>query len=92
MTLANLGPGGFSVTAGAGQDVGKVMRFRFSTPDGAWATLLSAQTVYSRPDSDAPSAIASFVNGFKFLNLEAPRIAENINALIDRAMAVISFS
>ena len=92
LTLVTLGAGGFSVQSGPSLPIGAVMRFRFSTPDGSWATLLSAQSVYSMPDPDAPPAVSSFITGFKFLNVDAPRITANINALIDRATAVISFS
>ena len=92
MTLDNLGSGGFSVLAPAAVGVGAVMRFKFSTPDGAWSTHLTAQAVHSRPDGVAPSSESRFVVGFKFLNTESARIAACINALIDRATAVISFS
>jgi hypothetical protein len=92
MTLATLSPGGFSVQSPTAVDVGAVIRFRFSTPDGKWTTLLTAQSVYSRPDADAPPTITSFVSGFKFLNAETTRIAASINALLDRATAVISIS
>ena len=92
MTLDNLGSGGFSAHASADTAVGTVMRFRFSTPDGGWATLLTAQTVHSRQDSDVRGPDGAFLLGFKFLNAESPRVAASINALIDRATAVISFS
>jgi hypothetical protein len=92
MTLATLSPGGFSVQSSTAMAVGAVIRFRFSTPDGKWTTLLTAQSVYSRPDADAPPTITSFVSGFKFLNAETTRIAAGINALLERATAVISFS
>ena len=91
MTLANLGSGGFSVQSSAGFEPGTVMRFRFSTPDGVWSTLLTAQSVYKRPDPEAPQG-KGFLTGFKFLNVEMSRVAVSINALIDRATAVISFS
>ena len=92
LTLANLGAGGFSVQSVTGLPVGAAMRFRFSTPDGSWATLLSAQSVYSQADPDAPPTVSAFISGFKFLNADAPRIAASIHALIGRAMAVIPFS
>lgn len=92
MKLASLGPGGFSVQSQTELAVGAVMRFRFSTPDGSWATLLTAQSVYDRPDADLPTEGPGYVTGFKFLNTDTPRVAANINALIDRATAVISFS
>ena len=90
--LFNLGAGGFSVHSAAALPVGESMRFQFSSPGGGWSTLLSAESVYSRPDAEAPSASARFLTGFKFLNAESERVAANINALIDRATAVISFS
>ena len=42
-------------------------------------------------DPEAVPAGSAFLTGFKFLNADTPRIAANINALIDRATAVISF-
>lgn len=92
MTLATLGPGGFSVQSVTALAVGTVFRFRFGAPDGKWAALLTAQSVYSRSDSDAPTTVSSFVSGFKFLDADTLRIAASINALLDRATAVISFS
>jgi len=91
MTLLDLGGGGFSLQTPVRFEIGLVMRFRFSTPDGTWSTLLSAETVYCRPDGDAVPG-AGYVVGFKYQNPEIPRIAENLNALIDRATAEISFS
>lgn len=92
MTLADLGSGGFSVRTGTVLPVGAVMRFTFSTPDGKWTALFTAQSVHSRPDPDAAPDGSVFSTGFKFLNVENPRVAANIHALIDRATAVISFS
>ena len=92
MTLDNLSPGGFSVQSTTVLPVGAVLRFRFSAPDGSWTTLLTAQSVYCRPDPDLPPAASGFVTGFRFLNTDTPRTAASVNALIDRATAVISFS
>ena len=92
MTLATLSPGGFSVQSSTALAVGAVSRFRFSTPDGKWTTQLTAQSVYSRSDSDAPPTVTSFISGFKFLNTETPGVRASINTLLDRATAVISFS
>ena len=92
VSLADLSGGGFSLRSQSEFAVGSTLRFRFSTPDGGWATLLSAQSVYIRPDPDAAPRESRFVTGFKFINPEMPRIAASVNALIDRATAVISFS
>jgi len=92
MTLDNLGSGGFSAQTSTDASLGSVMRFRFSTPDGVWSTLLTAQALHSRPNGDGSAAGSRFLVGFKFLNAESPRVAASINALIDRATAVISFS
>ena len=92
VTLADLSSGGFSLRSQSEFAVGSTQRFRFSTPDGAWATLLSAQAVYVRPNAEADAGDSKFVTGFKFINPEMPRITASINALIDRATAVISFS
>ena len=93
MTLADLSGGGFSVRSETEFAVGVVLRFRFSTPDDRWSTLLSGQTVYIRPDRDEFSGTdAGFVVGFKFMNPELPRVAASIHALINRASAVISIS
>ena len=92
MTLTNLGPGGFGVQSKTVLPVGAVLRFRFGAPDGSWATLLTALSVYCRPDPDLPPSEPGFVTGFKFLNTESPRIAASVNALVDRATAVSSFS
>lgn len=92
MTLGNLGPGGFSVQSTTVLPTGAVMRFRFTAPDGSWTTLLTAQSVYCRPDPDLPPSASGFVTGFRFLNTDTPRTAASVNALIDRATAVISLS
>jgi hypothetical protein len=92
VALADLGAGGFSLRTPSEFAVGSTLRFRFSTPDGSWATLLSAQAVYVRPDPDAQPRDSKFLAGFKFNNLELPRVAASVNALIDRATTVISFS
>ena len=92
MTLGDLGPGGFSVQSTTELPTGAVMRIKFSAPDGSWTTLLVAQSVYCRPDPDVPPADAGFVTGFRFLNTDTPRTAASVNALIERATAVISFS
>jgi hypothetical protein len=92
LTLFNLGAGGFSVHSPATLPVGSTLRFRFSTPDGNWTTMLSAKSVYSRPDKDSPLPAAPFLTGFKFLNPESEQVTASINALIDRATAVVSLS
>jgi hypothetical protein len=92
LALGDLGPGGFSVQSMTVLPSGAVLRFRFSAPDGSWTTLLTAQSVYSRPDEDLPPSDSGFVTGFRFLNTDTPRTAASVNALIDRATAVISFS
>lgn len=92
MTLDNLSPGGFSVQTTTELPTGAVMRIKFSAPDGSWTTLLIAQSVYCRPDPDVPPADPGFLTGFRFLNTDTPRTAASVNALIDRAAAVISLS
>jgi hypothetical protein len=92
LTLANLGPGGFSAQSMNVLPSGAVMRFRFSAPDGSWTTLLTAQSVYSRQDPELAPPDSGFLTGFRFLNTDTPRTAASVNALIDRATAVISFS
>jgi hypothetical protein len=92
MTLYNLGFGGFSVLASAGVDAGTVVRFSFRSPDGVWSTQLTAESVHSRSDGGAPGSGSRFVVGFKFMDADSPPVAASINALIDRATAVISFS
>ena len=92
LTLFNLGAGGFSVHSPTALPVGSAMRFRFSTPDGNWTTQLGAESVYSRPDKETPLPGAPFLTGFRFLNPESEGVTANINALIDRATAVVSFS
>ena len=92
MTLDNLSPGGFSVQSATELPAGAVMRIKFSAPDGSWTTLLIAQSVYCRPDPDLPSEERGFLTGFRFLNTDTPRTAASVNALIDRATTVISFS
>jgi hypothetical protein len=92
LTLFNLGAGGFSVHSPAALPVGAIMRFRFSTPDGNWTTMLSGESVYSRPDKESPLPGAPYLTGFRFLNTESERVTANVNALIDRATAVISIS
>ena len=92
LTLDNLSPGGFSVRSGTELPTGAVMRVKFGAPDGSWTTLLAAQTVYCRPDPDLPPGQQGFLTGFRFLNTDTPRTAASVNALIDRATAVISFS
>jgi hypothetical protein len=92
LTLDNLSPGGFSVLSMTVLPTDAVLRFRFSAPDGSWTTLLSAQSVYSRPDQDLPPSAAGFVTGFRFLNTYTPRTAASVTALIERATAVPSRS
>lgn len=92
MTLVDLGGGGFSVRSQTEFTIGVVMRFRFSKPDGTWTTVLSAQTVYILPEMPGPEGDHLFVTGLKFMNPENPRVADGIQELIQRAMAVISFS
>lgn len=91
LTLNDLGAGGFSLRSPAVLPVGVVMRFEFRTADARWATTLSAKSVYSRPDPESPDG-SLFLNGFMFLHPETPTVMARINALIDRATAVISFS
>ena len=92
LTLDNLSPGGFSVRSTTELPLGAVMRVKFGAPDGSWTTLLVAQSVYCRPDPEPPSGSQGFLTGFRFLNTDTPRTAASINALIDRATTVISFS
>lgn len=92
LTLFNLGAGGFSVHSPAALPVGSTLRFRFSSPDGKWTTMLSAESVYSRPDKESPLPAAPFLTGFRFQNTESERVTASINALIDRATAVTSVS
>lgn len=92
MTLFDLGAGGFSVESGTPLRVGQVMSFRFSTPDGGWAAVLSAESVYSKPNPPEPSKAPRFLTGFQFVHTTAPGVTASINALIDRATSVISFS
>jgi hypothetical protein len=89
-SLYDLGSGGFSIRSVKDLALGTVQRFKFSTPDGVWSTILTAQAVHSRADPDATAA--AFILGFKFLNSDSTRVAASINALIDRATSVISFS
>ena len=92
MALLDLGGGGFSLKCPTSFAPGVVMRFRFSTADGSWSAMLSAETVYARPDLEAPPGARIYVIGFKYLNPDVPRIAASLNALIDHATAEISFS
>lgn len=92
LALVDLGLGGFSTQSAGPLPVGATMQFRFATLDGKWATTLAARSVYSRPGAQAPSDAAQFLSGFEFLNPETPTVMERINALIDHATAVISFS
>lgn len=92
LTLDNLSPGGFSVRSAAELPTGVVLRVKFGAPDGSWTTLLAAQSVYCRPVPDLPAGEQAYLTGFRFMNTDTPRTAASVNALIDRATAVISFS
>ena len=92
LTLVDLSGGGFSARCETELAIGVVMRFTFSSHDGSWTTLLSAQSVYIRPGTGDEETEHGFLIGFKFMNPEIPRVAASINALIDRATAVASFS
>jgi len=92
MNLADLSTGGFSVRTPEPLPVAQVMRFRFAEPTGSWDVLLTAQSVYSRPDAQGPSDAPSYQTGFRFLNEDSPAVQARIHQLVDRATAMVHFS
>ena len=83
LKLLDVGDGGMSVGTAAPLPVGVVMRFEFTTGDGLWTAFLSGQSVYCRSREDLGKDV--YQTGFRYLNQEAPAIAERIGQLIDKA-------
>ena len=83
LRLIDVGDGGMSVGTAVPLPVGVVMRFEFSTDDGLWTAFLSGQSVYCRTRQDHGNE--GYQTGFRYLNQDAPAVADKIGQLVDKA-------
>jgi hypothetical protein len=92
LRLVDVGIGGFCVQSPAPLPLDVVSTYRFSTPDKKWSAVFRARTAYCKAMPAEGKTALQYVTGLSFVNIEPEATQRQLMAMMDHAMAFVSFS
>jgi hypothetical protein len=85
LALLDVGSGGFLVSASHPFPLDEVFDFWFHSPDGAWATALTARVIYTHERTLPGERPPEFVAGFAFVSTHLPLTQQRVRDLVRAA-------
>lgn len=92
LRLVDVGMGGFCVQSDAPVPLDVVASYKFATPNGKWSAIFRARAVYSKVLPPDGTTARHYVSGLSFVNVESEAVQRQLFAMMDYAMAFVSFS
>lgn len=92
LRLLDVGMGGFCARSMTAMPLGVVASYRFVTPDRKWSAVFRAKPVHALPEVLDGRPTGKFINGFSFVYVESAAVQQQLGAMMDRAMSIVSFS